>query len=156
MVLGDGFLLCASTAWFAFFLAPDTFVLESGSALALSLRLLMSSLLPWLSPEVLSTSVQLLEGQVPSPAAKLSSALKKASNDDCLGLLADSSLRSAFAQELDSSSLKEISAQSGKQLVEVFGQVLNKQLDALKGPLSFNQVLSALNGQEPSQASQVG
>lgn len=128
----------------------------------------MSSLLLWLSPvakEVLSTTVQLLQGKVPSPTASLSSALKQASSDDCLGLLVDSNLRSEFAKELDSSSLKEISAASSKQLVEIFGQVLNKQLDALKkqaskvaaklpksSPLSFDQVLGALNGQEPSQA----
>jgi len=128
----------------------------------------MSSPLLWLSPvakEVLSTTVQLLQGQVPSPAAKLSAALKQAKDEDCLGLLADSVLRNAFAKELDGSNVKEISAKSSKDLVEIFGKVLSNKVDALKGeaakvaaklpkssPLSFDQVLGALNGQEPSQA----
>lgn len=128
----------------------------------------MSSLLQWLSPvakDVLSTSVQLLQGKVPSPTKSLSSALQQAAKpEDSFGLLLDPTLRKEFASELERSGLKEITPQSSQQLVEIFGQVLSKQLEAVKtqaaqlaaklptkGPLSFEQVLKALN-QEPSEA----
>ncbi|CAK9118246.1 unnamed protein product [Durusdinium trenchii] len=125
----------------------------------------MSSLLQWLSPvakDVLSTSVQLLQGKVPSPTKSLSSALQQAAKpEDSFGLLLDPTLRKEFASELERSGLKEITPQSSQQLVEIFGQVLSKQLEAVKtqaaqlaaklptkGPLSFEQVLKALNQEE--------
>eukprot|EP00913_Durusdinium_trenchii_P027625 g25907.t2 len=73
-------------------------------------------------------------------------------------------LSSPTCRNLPGSGLKEITPQSSQQLVEIFGQVLSKQLEAVKtqaaqlaaklptkGPLSFEQVLKALN-QEPSEA----
>ncbi|CAK9118277.1 unnamed protein product, partial [Durusdinium trenchii] len=114
------------------------------------------------SEDVLSTSVQLLQGKVPSPTKSLSSALQQAAKpEDSFGLLLDPTLRKEFASELERSGLKEITPQSSQQLVEIFGQVLSKQLEAVKtqaaqlaaklptkGPLSFEQVLKALNQEE--------
>ena len=70
---------------------------------------------------MLSTTVQLLGGELPAPSSKLCSLLRKGGGD-CRGLLSDATLREAFAllgclgeslvaprKGLEGSALKEIS-----------------------------------------------
>jgi len=124
------------------------------------------SALTWLSPvaqDLLSSTAQVLHGEVPCTAKKLGSALQ-ASASDCAGLLADPTLRGEFAKKLQGSSL-EVSEKTSQQLVELFDEVLKKQAEAVKakaakvvaklpttGLVSFKDTLEALKTAELPEA----
>mmetsp|Transcript_101249 Transcript_101249/g.253806 ORF Transcript_101249/g.253806 Transcript_101249/m.253806 type:complete len:650 (-) Transcript_101249:109-2058(-) len=126
----------------------------------------------WLNPGiatgVLKTTSQLLKGEVPSPADKLSSLLGSVDADQCEGLLKDSGLRKTFAGSLGS--IKEISDSSAAAIVDAFGAALEKQVKEIKAKAeavakalpkksasggavpTFSEVCAALpKGQEPGE-----
>jgi len=106
--------------------------------------------------DVLSMSAQLLEGQVPCPPAKLAAALQKAEGGS-LGLLDDAELRKDFAKALESpdTGFREITAECGPVLLDLFTKVVQDKLQRIRskskqwvaklptGAVSYNAVLGA-------------
>jgi len=132
---------------------------------------MLSSLL-WVSPaaqDLLKTTSQVLAGAVPSPPAKLASALKEADPAVCSGLLRDADIRSEFAAKLEKGAVKEVSEKEAVALVEALGAVLQERIDkirALATPMAsklaskgtmpgFKDVVALLpEGQTPGEALQ--
>jgi len=95
----------------------------------------MFSPLVWLSPaakDFLSTTSQLLCGEVPCPTSKLADALRKADSSQCAGLLTEASLRMDVASKLEDGSVPEISDKCAAVLVDAFQSVLQKRYEEIK------------------------
>lgn len=99
--------------------------------------------------DILGTASRLLAGAVPSPAARLASALREANASACAGLLRDEQVRAALAASLEAGCVGEVSDREAAGLVEAVAAVLQERVEAARAAAALLASKLASKGSMP-------